>query len=203
MHNLVPADTLIIWHLQQRVIIHRTCCVRTGADGPLWLRKGSVVSRVKAFPLSTVKAAWSAGCLFSRFTSASRHTLTFTLYLCFCSGLLTFYRILAFEPYITTQLLLQMSSHQMSNRSVGHVQVVVSITLPLSSRICECLVPYFDSSSPDSRNVSLVPGCVLFGFTQFTFHGCFFFFIFGFTFKCCLKAWSFCINMQQEPKDVP
>ncbi|XP_050927929.1 glycerophosphocholine phosphodiesterase GPCPD1 isoform X2 [Lates calcarifer] len=28
-------------------------------------------------------------------------------------------------------------------------------------RICECLVPYFDSSPPDSRNVSLVPVCVL------------------------------------------
>lgn len=41
------------------------------------------------------------------------------------------------------------------------LQVVV-ITVPLSYRICESLVPYFDSSSSDSRNVSLVPGCVLF-----------------------------------------
>ena len=36
----------------------------------------------------------------------------------------------------------------------------VVITVPLSFRICECVVPYFDSSSPDARNVSLVPGCV-------------------------------------------
>lgn len=43
---------------------------------------------------------------------------------------------------------------------------VVVITLPLSSRICECLVPNFDpgSDSPDSRNVPLVLGCVLFHF---------------------------------------
>lgn len=38
--------------------------------------------------------------------------------------------------------------------------VVVVITVPLSYRISESLVPYFDSSSPDSRNVSLVSGCV-------------------------------------------
>lgn len=35
------------------------------------------------------------------------------------------------------------------------------ITVPLSCRICECLEPNFDPSSPDSCNVSLVPGCVL------------------------------------------
>lgn len=32
-----------------------------------------------------------------------------------------------------------------------HLLVVV-LTVPLFSRICECLVPYFDSSSSDSRN---------------------------------------------------
>lgn len=30
---------------------------------------------------------------------------------------------------------------------------VVVLTLPLFSRICECLVPYFDSTSSESRNV--------------------------------------------------
>lgn len=38
--------------------------------------------------------------------------------------------------------------------------VVVVITVLLSYRISESLVPYLDSSSPDSRNVSLVSGCV-------------------------------------------
>lgn len=64
----------------------------------------------------------------------------------------------------------------------------VLITVPLSYRICdECLVPYFDSSSPDSRNVSLVPaGCVLVLFTHSTPPG-----------------WFLLINMKQEQNTVP
>lgn len=34
--------------------------------------------------------------------------------------------------------------------------------MPLSYRICECLVPYFDSRSSGSCNVSLLHGCVIF-----------------------------------------
>ena len=37
-----------------------------------------------------------------------------------------------------------------------------ALTVPLSFRICECVVPlpYFDSRTPDACNVSLVLGCV-------------------------------------------
>lgn len=67
--------------------------------------------------------------------------------------------------------------------------------MPLSSRICECLVPYFDSSSSDSRNVSLVPGCVFVHlFTSWL--------VFGPTLKYCLKACGLLINMQQEQNNV-
>lgn len=80
---------------------------------------------------------------------------------------------------------------------IWHLQVVV-ITVPLSSRICECLVPYFDSSSPDSRNVSLVPGCVLFFYSPRVP-----WLVFGFILKYCLTACILLINMRQEPNNVP
>lgn len=38
----------------------------------------------------------------------------------------------------------------------------VIITVPFPCRICECLVEYFDSSSPDSRNVFLVVDCAFY-----------------------------------------
>lgn len=38
----------------------------------------------------------------------------------------------------------------------------VITTVPFPYRICDCLVAYFDSSSPDSRNVSLVADCAFY-----------------------------------------
>lgn len=119
------------------------------------LQKGCVVSRV----------SWNFwwlddSCLFSCFTSV------FTTYTDICSRCLrALWPKMSGSPAEIWPLWLYKSADARRDLFYRYLNVVV-ITLPLSSRICECLVPYFDpgSDSPDSCNVSLVPGCVLFHF---------------------------------------
>lgn len=160
------------------------------------LRKAWVASRMKwSFLWSLQSCVVSRACLFSRFTSL------LSVYADICSRF-TFAlwpRLLQSPaesgPSALTSIL------QLSSLSliffIWHLQVFV-ITVPLSSRICECLVPYFDSSSSDSRNVSLVPGCVL---SIYSLHVPWL--VFGFILQYCLTACILLINMRQEPNNVP
>lgn len=122
------------------------------------------------------KAVWSAGPVCSAVSPLCHYTMTFALYSCLhllaqtCTGPYRKQTLLTINPSA------DVTSFNIINQTSFNLQVVVVITVPLSYRICECLVPYFDSRSSGSCNVSLLSGCVFFFFFYFTHsicHDCF------------------------------
>lgn len=110
------------------------------------------------------KAVWSAGPVCSAVSPLCHYTMTFALYSCLhllaqtCTGPYRKQTLLTINPSA------DVTSFNIINQTSFNLQVVVVITVPLSYRICECLVPYFDSRSSGSCNVSLLSGCVFFFF---------------------------------------